>query len=119
MVSRLIFLLHSFPHEELPQSPIPFKLQFDVDMANFDINVSIDDVLFIDIDIETQNLHPNGIPWHGPKEKGYIFLSILIWACCISSDFVVDLTTGTCIIQLHFQDLLRFLYFLCYLCSNL
>jgi hypothetical protein len=56
-------------------------------------------------------LHPNGIPWHGPREKGYIFLSILIWACCISSDVVVNLTVGTCIIQLHFQDLLGFFFF--------
>jgi hypothetical protein len=64
-------------------------------------------------------LHPNGIPWHGPRKKGYIFLFILIWACCISNDFAVNLTIGTCIIQLHFQDFLGFFSFLCYLCSNL
>jgi hypothetical protein len=52
MVSSLVLLVHSFPHEKLPRSPIPFKLQFDVDMANFEINVTIDDVLFNDIDIE-------------------------------------------------------------------
>jgi hypothetical protein len=86
-------------------------LQFDVDVANFEIDVTIDDVLFNDIDIEIKNLHPNGIPWHGPREKGYIFLSILIWACCISNDIVVDLTIGTGIIQLHFQDPLGFFFF--------
>jgi len=54
MESRLVLLVCSFPHEKLPRSPIPFKLQFDEDMANFEIDVTIDDVLFNDINIETQ-----------------------------------------------------------------
>jgi hypothetical protein len=53
MESRLVLLVCSF-HEKLPRSAIPFKLQFEVDMANFGIDVTIDDVLFNDIDIETQ-----------------------------------------------------------------
>jgi hypothetical protein len=51
MVNSLVLLVHSFPHEKLPWSTLPFKLQFDVDMANFEIDVTIDDVLFTDIDI--------------------------------------------------------------------
>jgi hypothetical protein len=56
MESRLVLLVHSFPHEKLQRSPISFKLQFDVDMANFGIDVTTYDFLFNDIDIETQNI---------------------------------------------------------------
>jgi len=76
------------------------------------VDVTIDDVLFNDIDIETQTLRSNGIPCNGLKKKGYIFLSILIRGCCISNDFVVDLIARIGIIQLYFQDLLGFLFFL-------
>jgi hypothetical protein len=64
MVSRLVilWLVCSFPHENLPRSPIPLTLLFDVHTINFGIDVTIDDVLFNDIDMETQTLHPNGIP---------------------------------------------------------
>jgi hypothetical protein len=48
------------------------KLQFDVEMANFRLDVTTNDDLFNDIDIETQTLSPNGIPWCGLREKGYI-----------------------------------------------
>ncbi len=87
MVSRLVilWLVHSFPHENLPQSLIPFTLLSDVHTINFGIDVTIDDVLFNDIDMETQTLHPNGIPWCGSKEKGYILLSTLIHPCCVVS----------------------------------
>jgi hypothetical protein len=33
-----------------------------VHTINFGIDVTIDDVLFNDIDMEIQTLHPNGIP---------------------------------------------------------
>ncbi len=49
-----------------------FKLQFDVEMANFRLDVTTNDDLFNDIDIETQTLSPNAIPCCGLREKGYI-----------------------------------------------
>jgi hypothetical protein len=56
MVSRLV-LVCSFFHEKL-WSPIPFKLQFDVDMANSRLDVTVDDAFVNDINIETQKLCP-------------------------------------------------------------
>jgi hypothetical protein len=35
-------------------------------------------------------LRLNGIPWGDPKEKGFIFLSTIIHACCVVGDLVVD-----------------------------
>ncbi len=99
--SRLVLLVCSFFHEKL-WSPIPFKLHFDVDMANFRLDVTIDDVLINDINIETQTLCPNAIPWRGLREKDYTFLFSLIHACCVYGDFVVDLIVGTSIIQFNF-----------------
>jgi hypothetical protein len=113
MVNRLVLLVHSFPLENSPRFSIPFKLLFDVDMANFEVKITIDDVLFNDTNMETQILCPNGFPWCGLKEKAYIFLCTLIQSCCISSDFVVDLTIGTCIIQFNLQYLPRLCCFVC------
>ncbi len=102
MVSRLVLLVHSFFHEKLLWFPLPFKLQFDVDMANSRLYVTIDDVLVNDINIETQTLCPNGFPWCGLREKDYTFLFTLIHACCAYGDFVVDLIARTSIIQFNF-----------------
>jgi cellulose synthase/poly-beta-1,6-N-acetylglucosamine synthase-like glycosyltransferase len=68
---------------------------------------------------KTQTLCPNGIPWRGSKEKGYIFLSTLVHACCIFGDFVLDLTTGYMYYSIHFQHLLKLCFFLWCLCSSL
>jgi hypothetical protein len=68
-------------------------------MANSRLDVTIDDVLINDINIETQTLCPNGIPLCGLREKDYTFLFTLIHACCDYGDFVVDLIAGTNIIQ--------------------
>ncbi len=78
---------------------------------NFGIDVTIDDILFNDIDMEIQTLHPNGIPWCGSKEKGYILLSTLIRACCVFYDFVFELTTRTFIIQFNFHIFLNYVFF--------
>jgi hypothetical protein len=88
MVNRLV-LVHSFPLENLPRFSIPFKLLFNVDVANFEVDITIDDALFNDINMETQILYPNGFPWCGLKEKAYIFLCTLIQSCCIFGDFVI------------------------------
>jgi hypothetical protein len=52
MVNRLVLqLARSFPLENWPWSPIPFTLLSGVDMANFGINVTTDDVLFNDTSV--------------------------------------------------------------------
>jgi hypothetical protein len=57
MVKRLVlWLVCSFPHENWSGSPIPFTLLSDVDMANFGIDVTIDDVFFNDIDMKNSNI---------------------------------------------------------------
>jgi hypothetical protein len=112
MVNRLLLLVHSFPLENLAQFSIPFNSLFDVDMANSEVDITIVDI-FDDTNMETQILCPNGFPWCGLKEKAYIFLCTLIHSCCISGDFVVDLTIGTCIIQFNFQHLHRLCCFVC------
>jgi hypothetical protein len=56
---------------------------------------------------KTQTFGPNGIPWCGSKEKGYIFLSTLIRACCIFGDFA----TGYVCHSIHFQHLLKLCFF--------
>jgi hypothetical protein len=46
MVSKLV-LVRSFFHEKLLWSSIPFKLQFDVDMANSRLDVTRNDILIM------------------------------------------------------------------------
>jgi hypothetical protein len=47
-------------------------------MANSKVDITIDDVLFNDTNMETQTLCPNGFPWCGLKEKAYVLLCTLI-----------------------------------------
>jgi len=59
---------------------------------------------------EPQTLHPNEILWGGPNFT-------IIWACCVASDLVVDLTIGTCRFQ-FIASSYNLVFDLCYLCSN-
>jgi hypothetical protein len=55
--------MHSFPFERtLHWFPKPFKLQFDAKLANFEVDITKDDVFFNDIGKGTQTLCKNHIP---------------------------------------------------------
>jgi hypothetical protein len=65
-------------------------------MRSWHILESIDNVLFNRIDKVSQSFREDGISWHGPKEKHFNLLSIIIWTCSYASNFVIKLTVGTC-----------------------
>jgi hypothetical protein len=114
MVSRLMFFMCSFfLANGIIRLLISFTFWILPSLVSSRVDVSSHDILFDDIDHNNILLGPDGVPWHGPKERCW-FDVFFIKVCCVVSDLVANVIAGTCSVYVlfWFQCLLNFV-FLC------
>jgi hypothetical protein len=105
----MLLVCSYFSNKQLPRYPKDFKLKKDEELCFFGLNMTINDVLKNNVHKPNQLFQSDSAPGHGAKEKDFVLICVLFWACYVSGNIVVDLNTSIDMLPCSIESILLFI----------